>query len=163
MALYLSAATYAQNDPVGKIFDKYSGIEGYTTVHVTGDLLKMVAKMDTGDQDLNAVTNMLDEIKILAQEDASAAKLDFYNEVYMKLDRSLFKELLTVKEATQKVNMLAKEDNGIISEFILIVSGEDNVLISIKGRIQLDKMGDLAESFDFAGFEKLKLLEEEHN
>ncbi len=160
-ALSLTLISFAQSDPVSDFFNKYAGTEGYTTVNVTGDLFKMLSGVESENGEIEELSAMLKEVKILTLEDKSKGPdLDFYKNVYLKLDRSLYKELLTVQESNQHVNMLAKEENGIITEFILVVGGDDNVLISIKGNIALNKMAGLADSFDFAGFDKLKMLEE---
>ena len=60
--------------------------------------------------------------------------------------------------------MVARENGKTISGFLIIVSGKDeNVLVQIKGSIDLDKMNQLSDSFDFKGFDQLKKLEEKHN
>ncbi len=138
----------AQTDPVSEVFNKYSGAEGFTTVNIPGDMLKMVARMDPQNKDMEFISK-LDAVKILTQETKTPGyeDLNLYEEVYRKLDKSLYKELLVVREKDEHVNMLVRENNGIISEFLLIVSGSDeNVLISIKGEIELSKLGELSGS-----------------
>ena len=167
VAVTLSSATVvmAQQDPVTKLFERYSGKEGFTTVYVTGDLLKMAAKCDAEDQDLSFLSS-LTEVKVLAQEckEGQNAGINFHDEIWPNLDHSAYKELLIVKEKDQDVKMVARENGKTISEFLIIVSGKDeNVLVQIKGSIDLDKMNQLSDSFDFKGFDQLKKLEEKHN
>ncbi|MBN1413995.1 MAG: DUF4252 domain-containing protein [Bacteroidales bacterium] len=155
----------AQQDPVGKLFDKYAGQEGFTTVHITGDLLKMAAKCDPDDKDLQFLSN-LTEVKVLAQEGIKdqTPGLNFHAEIWPYLDKSAYKELLIVKEKDQDVKMLARENGDVISEFLIIVSGVDeNVLVQIKGSLNLKEMDKLSDSFDFKGFDQLKKLEETQN
>ena len=153
-----------QTDPVSKVFNKYAGAEGFTTVNIPGDMLKMLAKMDPQDKDLQAISK-LQGIKILTQEDKTAGyeDLNFYDEIYNELDKTLYKELLIVKEQDEHVNMLVREDNGIIKEFLLIVSSNDeNVLISIKGEIELSELDELSGSIGLKQSDKLKVASNCH-
>ncbi|MBP1668985.1 MAG: hypothetical protein H6Q21_1351 [Bacteroidetes bacterium] len=151
----------AQQDPVNSLFEKYAGKEGFTTVHLTGDLLKMAAKMDSEDKDMK-ILSQITEIKVLAQEstESQPSGLNFHSEIWPGLDKSAYKELLIVKEKDQDVKMLARENGDIISEFLIIVSGlNENVLVQIKGNMNLNDMDQLSDSFDFEGFDQLTKLE----
>jgi Domain of unknown function (DUF4252) len=155
----------AQNDPVNSLFEKYAGKEGFTTVHLTGDLLKLAAKMDKEDQDMKFLSQ-ISEIKVLAQEctEGKPTDLNFYAEIWPGIDKSAYKELLTVKEKDQDVKMVARGNGDNISEFLIIVSGlNENVLVQIKGNLNLKEMDQLSDSFDFKGFDQLKKLEETQN
>jgi len=155
----------AQQDPVNSLFEKYAGKEGFTTVHVTGDLLKMAAKIDPEDKDMEFLSR-LTEIKVLAQEckEGQPSGLNFYAEIWPVIDKSAYKELLIVKEKDQDVKMLARENGDIISEVLIIVSGvNENVLVQIKGNLNLHELDQLSDSFDFEGFDQLKKLEETQN
>jgi hypothetical protein len=165
VAVLLSGYSFiavAQNDPVGQVFDKYAGKDGFTTVNITGDLLKMAAKCDAEDKDLSFLAN-LTEIRVLAQEcePGQSAGVNFQDEIWPKLDKSAYKELLIIKEKDQDVKMLARENGKTIQEFLIIVSGSDeNVLVQIKGNLNMDEIDKLSDSFDFKGFEQLKKLED---
>src|SRR4030042_2302860 len=135
----------AQQDPVGKLFDKYSGKDGFTTVYLTGDLLKMAAKCDVEDKDLQFLSR-LSEVKVLAQEctEGQPLGINFHTEIWPNLDKAAYKELLIVKEKDQDVKMLARENGDVISEFLIIVSGNnENVLVQIKGNLNLNELDRL--------------------
>jgi hypothetical protein len=155
----------AQQDPVKNLFDKYAGKEGFTTVYLTGDLLKMAAKLDPEDKDMRFLSQIT-EIKVLAQEcqEGQTTGLNFHSEIWPSLNKSAYKELLIVKEKDQDVKILACENGDFISEFLIIVSGlNENVLVQIKGNLNLNEIDKLSESFDFQGFNQLKKLEETQN
>lgn len=161
-AIVLSIHISAQ-DPVNDVFDQYAGKEGFTTVNITGELFKMLVEMDKSCKHHNNLSTQINEIKILAQEEGFNSDANFHELIFNKINRNAYKELLTVRESNEKVNILAKEEQGIITEFLLIVSGDENVLISIKGKILLNELDDLAESVDLKGFEMLKMLETDKN
>lgn len=147
-----------QTDPVSSVFEKYAGAEGFTTINISGDMLKMIQKLDPENNDLREISK-LEEIKILTQEGRTDYKdLNFYDEIYNRLDRSPYKELMVVRDKDENVNMLVREENGTIKEFLLIVSGiDENVLISIKGEIELSKLAELSGSLDIKCHDKLEL------
>jgi hypothetical protein len=156
--IVLSIHASAQ-DIVDDVFDQYAGKEGFTTVNLTGELFNMIIKMDKSGEHLNNLATRINEMKILVQEEESGADVNFHELVFNKLNRNDYKELVNIRESDENVNMLAKESDGIITEFLLIVSGDENVLISIKGDIPLNELGNLAESIDMKGFDMLKMLE----
>ena len=165
VASVYSNVVIAQQDPVNTLFEKYAGKEGFTTVYLTGDLLKLAAKIDQEDPDVKFLSKIT-EIKVLSQEcvEGQPSGLNFYAEIWPGIDKSAYKELLVVKEKDQNVKMLARENGDVINEFLIIVSGlDENVLVQIKGNLNLKEMDQLSDSFDFKGFDQLKKLEDTHN
>ena len=65
--LALTGMIFAQSDPVSSIFDKYTGQEGFITISLTGDMLKMAAEMQEYKKDTTFVSE-LTELKILVHE-----------------------------------------------------------------------------------------------
>jgi hypothetical protein len=163
VAAVFSLSTFGQN-PVDDVFNKYSGREGFTVVNVNGSLLKLLSKADTGDQDLQNLTASINGIKILVQEEKLNDVENFHSLIYDKLDKNIYKEMLTVKESDQDVNILVVENGDFISDFLLIVSGiDENVLISIKGKIRLEDLNRLGSSLNIEGMDKLSLMDEMNN
>ena len=57
-------------------------------------------------------------------------------------------EVLTVNDGGEVVRMWMKADKEVLSEFLLIVGGDDNVLIYITGDFNMKELEELAESID---------------
>lgn len=153
--------TFAQKDPVSAVFDKYAGTEGFTTVNISGDMLNMMTKAEEERRD-TSFQSKLSEIKILVREktcDESAAP-DFKTEVLDKIDKKVYKEMMTVKQEDENVIILVKESGGRISELLLVVSGKnDNVLIQAKGDMLLSEMADLAGKCQMKGFDQFRKMD----
>jgi len=141
----------AQNNAVDKLFAKYKGQKGVTTVSVSPELFQMVNAM--GIEELEEQDFPLDKIvsvKILTIEDDEGWEdVNFYNEIKKDLDVSDFAEVLTVDDGGEVVRMWMKADKAVVSEFLLIVGGDDNVLIYITGDFDMNDLEELAETMDY--------------
>jgi hypothetical protein len=140
----------AQNSAVDKLFAKYSGKQGVTTVNISPELFQMVNAMGIEElEDQNLPLDKIASVKILTIEDEEGWEdVNFYNEIKKDLDVSDFAEVLTVDDGGEIVRMWMKADKAVISEFLLIIGGDDNVLIYITGDFNMKDMEGLAESFD---------------
>ncbi|MCD6345827.1 MAG: DUF4252 domain-containing protein [Bacteroidales bacterium] len=142
----LPAFCFAQNSAVEKLFEKYGGKPGFTTVNINGSLLKFAASMSDEDEDLE-VLNKINTIKILAQEDAQAS--NFYDEVMGELKRDSYEELMTVNSEDEDVIFLIKKSGERITEFLLVVGGDDeNAIIYIGGDLRMKDIANLSKSIN---------------
>lgn len=159
--LGMAGAAFAQKDPVAAVFEKYAGAEGYTTVSISGDMLNMLTKAEEERRD-TAFQSRLSEIRILVREKKcdETAVPDFKAEVLDKIDKQVYKEMMTVKQEDENVVILVKEAGGRISEFLLVVSGkDDNVLIQGKGDMLLREMTEMAGKCPMKGFDHFGKLD----
>jgi len=160
-----TTAVFAQNNSIDRVFDKYAGQEGFTTVYISKYMFSMFANLDdVEDEELEEVQQVfgkLNGIKILASEDGSPEGINFYDEIMKDLPRQEYEELMVVKDSESDVIFLAREESGVIVELLLIVSGDDdNALIAITGEIDLKTIAKLGSAMDIDGMEELEKLEE---
>jgi hypothetical protein len=141
--LLLSPALNAQKS-IDALFDKYAGKEGFVTVTINGNLLKLAAKLDD-DKEAGSMPKDLTQIRILAQEDQTMKVDNFYNLVTKDLDLKQYEEFMQVKSSDQDVKMLVRTEGDLFREFLLIVGGKDNALIQIKGNMSLQEAKKFAE------------------
>ena len=160
--ILLGLVVYGQNSAVDKIFDKYAGKDGYTTVYISSFMFNLLNSLEVDDPEYNEfkkATAGINSIKILTQEGGDSES--FGKELLKLLPRSEYQEMMKVKEGDEEVLFLARESGGKISEFLLIVSGgSDDVLIAITGDIDLESLSSIAEGPDIPGMENLEELEE---
>jgi len=162
MIFMLSALILSgQKTAVDKVFDKYSGKDGYTTVYISSYMFNLLSNLETNDPEYNEfkkATSGISAIKILTQEDDHSEP--FAKELLEMLPRSEYKEMMVVKEENEEVQFLAREENGKITEFLLIVSGGgEDALIAIQGDIDLESIASIAEGLDMPGLDNLEELE----
>src|SRR5210317_550710 len=102
--VFLSPAVNAQESITTKLYEKYSGIEGITTVHITKELFGMIAQMKfEGDEaeDMNEMKDAmagLEFIKIVMFENGSEDNKDFvsFRKDLNALDHKGYAELMVV-------------------------------------------------------------------
>lgn len=160
--IIVSLSTFAQKDPVDRLFEKYGGKEGFTTVYISGKMFSMMSDMQTADEELKETVSNIESIKILAVEDDSLVdpNLNFYEEVIEDLTLDEYEELMVVKEKDQDVKFLVKERNDEIIELLLLVGGKgNNAMISIRGIINLKNISKISKSINAAGIENLEEID----
>jgi hypothetical protein len=129
---------------VDSIFNDYSGRKGYVTVNVSGGLLKFAAMLDREDEDLNTLAACITRIRILALEDDNGTDPGFYNRVMDQLDRSVYEEMMDITSSGTRAKVLVKADGDTFSEFLMVVGGDDNALIQIKGKMTTEDIQKLS-------------------
>ncbi|MBW6459673.1 MAG: DUF4252 domain-containing protein [Bacteroidales bacterium] len=169
MILFLFLGTLlvnAQNTSALKLYDKYGGKDGYTTVSISKELFGMFATIDSSDpemQEVKEMMNQLDGIKILMYEtkDAMDAELGKFRSEIRKLKTEGYSELMEVKQTSEEVKFLAMKKGDKISELLLVINGEKQAgFITITGLIDMNTIGKLSKAMKFEGMDKLNKLNE---
>lgn len=164
LTFMISVSAMSQKDPVDRIFDKYSGQEGYTTVYISSKMFSLFAEIDPDDQELQDMMNGLKSIRILASDDSDESGgdgINFYKEVMKDLAVEKYEELMVVKDGNQDLKFLIREEGGKIVELLLVGGGDgDNVLISIRGNIDMKNIGKIGKALDVEGLENIEKIDE---
>ncbi len=161
MLMLFTLSAFGQKSAVDKVFDKYSGKEGYTTVYISSYMFNLMNSLEVDDPEYNEfkkATSGISSIKILAQENGSSEP--FGQQLISMLPRSEYKEMMVVKDEEEEVLFLAREEGGMITEFLLIVSGGgEDALIAITGNIDMESIASIAKGLDMPGLENLEDME----
>ena len=162
VAIIFALTVFGQKSAVDKVFDKYSGKDGYTTVYISSFMFKMLSQLDVDDPEYNEfkkATSGINSIKILTQDGSNSEA--FGKELLEMLPRDEYQEMMVVKDQEEEVLFLAREEGGKITEFLLIVSGGgEDALIAIQGDIDLESIASIASGLDMPGLENLEDLKE---
>lgn len=160
--IFISRITFSQS-PVDKLFDKYSGKDGFTTVYITQYMFEMFKNVNTSDKEFDDLVKNLKSIRILSVEDKKAipANTNFFKEVMKELPLNEYKELMVVKEKDQELKFLIKENQGRISELLLVSGGKDNALICIQGNIDMKSLAKLSKNLNINGMKPLEKMDKD--
>lgn len=160
LMLVVPLAGFAQSKSLDDIFNKFENKEGVTSVNISKDMMGFVAQMDSTDSKCKNILSKIGQVKILVFEHASMEDKSNFNSMAKSLPLSDYKELMVVRENNQSIKMLLRENQGKVSEFLLLVIGEkEPVIISIRGNIDPKDLGKLSSGMHMKGFEYFAHLE----
>jgi hypothetical protein len=152
--VFLSPALIAQESITSELYEKYSGTEGITTVHITKELFGMIAQMNFEGEDAEDLNEMkeamagLQFIKIVMFENGSADNKDFtsFKKDLNGLDHDGYAELMVVDDKDEKVRFLARQDGEMIKEFLILISSPNEVgFISIFGDMDMETISKVSQ------------------
>jgi hypothetical protein len=135
--LLISGTIVSGQKSIDALFDRYGGKDGFTTVTINGNLLKLARCLDDDKDVDDMLPDNLTTIRILAQDDESMKVDNFYDLVMKDINLDGYDEFMRVKNSENNMRMLVKVDGDRFKEFLLIIGGEDNALIQIKGDMSL--------------------------
>jgi len=152
IALAFATSTFAQ-----KAFDKYIDSDNVGTLTINKSMLGIVASMSANEKSKEArdfvdLAENINEIKVYISENR-AASVDMKQTVKSYLKKSSMEELMRVRDEDAQVDFYVKStnNNNVVSQLFMFVTGIDNkndktpetVLITMNGKIELDKIGAL--------------------
>ncbi|MEE4116166.1 MAG: DUF4252 domain-containing protein [Marinilabiliaceae bacterium] len=147
--LALFTLALSAQSSIDRLFNKYQGQKGFTTVTVNGNLLKMFADNDDeDDEDLMKFADKFTSIRILAQEDDDIEVENFYDLVIDEVNKGGYEELVTINSEGDDVKIMIKADGKIFREFLLIAGGDENAIIQIKGSFTYNEVKEMSKSVE---------------
>lgn len=135
--LLYSCQSQGQN-PVESVFRKYADNEGFTSVSLSGDLLRLfnlTVDSEDNDGDCHRWTANVKELRVLVQDDEDSGTDNFYKSVVRSIERNGYEEFLKINKPEQDLIMLVRYQGNIIREFLVVGGGEDNLLIQVRGNM----------------------------
>ncbi len=142
-----------QNEsPVDRLFNKYAHKDGITTVNISGKMLSLANEVRDSSNHKADILAKLSGIRILSVENKELNKdLNFYKELDANgfFKKNGYEALMEVTEKNETVRFYGKEgDKGRFVELLLVVGGNDNTLISIRGIIDPKDIGKITGSLN---------------
>lgn len=153
LVLLIPLLVVAQDtSPIDKLFNKYANKDGFSTVNISGKLLNFANKMDDSNSKEAAILEKISGIRILSVEDKDLNKgLNFFKELEADgfFKNNNYESLMEVTEKNEVVRFYGRSgEKGKLSELLLVVGGDDNTLISIRGVINPEDIGKITGSLD---------------
>ena len=164
----ITVSAFSQDDAISKYFNQYVDDDRFTVVYISPKMFDMFAKMDIkelageGDQEAKVAMEVVKDLtglRILTTEETPDK---FYNEAISKLKSLKMESIMKVRSDGENVEFFVKDDGGDnIKELLLLVGGDEFVMLSFTGNINLKKIGKLANRMDVKGAEHLDELEKQ--
>jgi Domain of unknown function (DUF4252)/Secretion system C-terminal sorting domain len=145
--LMTSRTAFSQQVPLQDFIDKYKQEKAFSYAFLSKDLFEVVAKSSIEAKDwkkLQQVVQNIGSLRILAADSIDNA-ISFYREAMGHIKGSDLEELLAVQDGKEKVRIWAKEEQGVVTDLVLLVSSpEEFVLVCFAGNLELGNLSELA-------------------
>ena len=139
---------------VSEAYMKYRFKEGVTTITVPGWAIRLIAGLNELDESDREILDSIDKVQVVAVEDEHLnAEINLHDEFYERISKNgKYEELMVVRNENESVTVFGVMDDNVISEMLILVGGDDNALVYVKGEISPDLLND---KINLADHEKL--------
>ncbi|NVO19193.1 MAG: DUF4252 domain-containing protein [Bacteroidetes bacterium] len=149
-----------QNSAIDKLFAKYSDKEGFTSVSISKAMFSLFANENESKDEFNKAIKGLESIRILSLDDTyPKGDINFYKEITKNLPLKDYEELMSTREKNQVFKMLIRKKGSVITEFLMIGGGDDNVMIAITGNIDLKTISKLSKTLDIKEMDAIEKID----
>ncbi len=148
----------AQHTKINHLFSTYRGEEEVIALYIPGFLCRLAATFGDLSGEERELLNSIKSIRILVSENPDLnSRVNFAKEINSgKLNKN-YRILLSVHEADEDVLILGYNKKDYIQDLIIVVGGDENVLVYIKGRIGYDLIDSL---YEVSGIEQCRYTKE---
>jgi len=142
LAMFTTFSVNGQKS-VDEIFKIYSEKSDYTTIIINRGMANVISLFEK-----DGIMDSVTEIRIITQENEDMPNKTFFNDIKNALDLGSYEELVRIKESDQEVSVLIKQEKDYIRELLVLVGGEDNAFIQIKGKMGIEEAERLLADID---------------
>lgn len=147
-ALIIAIGTTLFAQPAGfdRLYYSYKGEEGVVAIRIPGFVMKLAGSIADLDHAEKQLLRSLRSVTVLTIEETDLyPDVNFTEEVNLSNMKGGYKLLLEVHDGDEDVVIAAREKNGKIRDLIVVVGGDDNVLVHVRGRMDSDLLENLSE------------------
>jgi hypothetical protein len=156
----------AQKSSIDEIYNKYAGKDGYISVNISKEMLKLLASFQkyADDKEAKIIMNAIDKLdglKIITEEKKQNTNAsEFNNDIDKLLKKGKFVDLITVKEKDSNAKfLLRKKDKEIIELLMIATESSKKTLTSFFGLIDLETIALLSKNIKMKGMPSMDKLE----
>ena len=151
LTLSLGLTLFAQPAGFDRLYYQYKGEEGVVALRIPGFVMRLAASLGDLEREEKALLRSMRSVTVLTIEDSYRYPgLNFTEEI--KLHGDQYRLLMEVHDGNEDILIAAREKNGKVRDLIVVVGGDENVLVHVRGRMESDLLANLA---DVAGIDEL--------
>lgn len=142
--LFLFSSCEHKNE-MGEAFSKYRYKDGVTSVTIPGWVISLVSRWGDLEKEERELLRGIDKVRVLTIEDHDLnERSNFHREFYQSVSRNPgMDEYLAVRTDEEQVTIFVKEDEKTIDELLILIGGDENTIVQIKGKIKPEVLSDL--------------------
>jgi hypothetical protein len=151
--LAVGISLMAQPIQFDRLYYQYKGEEGVVALRIPGFVMKLAGAIGDLDQEERALLRSLRSVTVLTIDDPQLYPgVNFTEEIHLSFTDEPYRLLMEVHDEDEDVIIAAREKNGKVRDLIVVIGGDDNVLVHVRGRMDCDLLENLA---DVAGVDEL--------
>jgi hypothetical protein len=137
LATLLLFSSCEYNPGVSEAFTKYRFKDGVTTITIPGWVINLAANFGDIEKSERELLQSIDKVRVLVVEDDDLnARINLHREFSTKINRKNdYEELMTVRDKNEDITIFGKMDEFVIKEMVILVGGQDNAMIYVRGEI----------------------------
>lgn len=131
-----------------KLFDRFSDMDGVTTVYVSKTMLQMMPNMKIqSGMDIGSFAGKLEGILIMTSESETISKM-MREETASIHKNPAYEVLMRIKDGESRVNFyIKKKSDSLIGELIMLVDdASEFVIIQMNGNLTMDDIQKLTKN-----------------
>jgi hypothetical protein len=145
-AFLLIVSGLAAQSEIDHLFNSYRGEDDVISLYIPGFLCRMGATLGDLDDAERELLNSIKSVRLLVSENEELNQhVNFVKEISSRKHRSDYVSLLEVHDSGDDVLILGREKEGYISDLFIVIGGDDNAVICIKGRMDKNLLDALYE------------------
>lgn len=146
----------AQTIQTERLYQKYRGEKGVISIWIPGVAMKLAASIADLEYEEEQFLRSIRSIRVLTIDDPSLfPDVNFTKEAHIEPGKNGYEVMVQVSDGKEDVLIMGREKNGKLKDLLVLVGGEDNVMVQIKGRLNSDMLASLAQ---IAGLEDVESL-----
>ena len=146
LIIAIGITLFAQPAGFDRLYYSYKGEEGVVAIRIPGFVMKLAGSIADLDHAEKQLLRSLRSVTVLTIEETDLyPDVNFTEEVNLSNMKGGYKLLLEVHDGDEDVVIAAREKNGKIRDLIVVVGGDDNVLVHVRGRMDSDLLENLSE------------------
>ena len=142
----IASAVSGQRTSLDDFFSRYSDRDGYTSVVISGDLLKFLGESENSDRDGNAISKITSIRLVVREKDNSSSGESLVSEIRGIIRRSRYDELMSVRDNGADIRFMARMEMDMVCELLLVIDGKDEAVIQVEGNLTRDEASELFTS-----------------
>jgi hypothetical protein len=144
--LFTGTSLSAQPLAAEMLYQKYRGEEGVVSIWLPGIVMKFAASIADLEHEEAAFLRSIRSMRVLTIEDNELYPgVNFAREANIHPGRNGYQVMVQVTSEGEDVLILGREKRGKLKDVLILVGGEDNVMVHLKGRMHADMIGSLAQ------------------
>lgn len=150
IALFFVFTSCVSEPGVSEAMSEYRFKDGVTSITVPGWVIELASGFSDLEESEKELLESIDKVAVIAIEnDDLNLRTNFHEEFYEKINKNKeYEELVVVRDDGESVTVFGKMNDTTITDLIVLVGGDENVMVYLKGEFSPELLKDKIDLTD---------------